>query len=200
MASKFAHDILQETRREQGQKDQNCWIFVQYLENLRRKEKSFTFRINTENKGIPSCVVWMTPAMRAAFERFGWFVCLDAMKRQLNQFHWPYVGPVVLDENRKVTVIAEAFVNSETLDQYAFIMKSIFEMAPGRTKENVAAIYGDCFLRRSLIDLIGMPLSTRVFWDHYHLLQQVWPRGLGPYWFERVRLCEWFCERGNISQ
>ncbi|MGH7974597.1 MAG: hypothetical protein ACREBR_03660, partial [bacterium] len=89
MVSKFAHDILQETRREQGRKDQNCWIFVQYLENLRRNEKGFTFRINADNKGIPSCVVWMTPAMRAAFERFGWFVCLDAMKRQLNQFHWP---------------------------------------------------------------------------------------------------------------
>ncbi|MGH7954344.1 MAG: hypothetical protein ACREOZ_00110 [Gloeomargaritales cyanobacterium] len=108
------------------------------------------------------------------------------MKRQLSNLNWPYVGPVVLDESRKVSVVAEAFISKETLDSYAFIMQSIFEMAPGRTKEKVSAIYGDCFLQQSLLDRLGMSDCTRLFWDHYHLLQQIWPKRLGPHWFAKV--------------
>ncbi|MGH7974653.1 MAG: hypothetical protein ACREBR_03940 [bacterium] len=182
LATKLAHEVLQATLLEARE----GWGMANYLENLQKKESGFTLRIARDSKGTPVGVIWITPAMRAAFERIGWFLCLGAMKRQLNDLKWPYVGPVVLDENRKVTVVAEAFVNSERLDMYSFIMRSIYEMAPGRPKEKVTAIYGDCFLKQSLLEPLGMSGSTRLFWDHYHLLQQIWPKKLGPHWFEKV--------------
>ncbi|MGH7954531.1 MAG: hypothetical protein ACREOZ_01070 [Gloeomargaritales cyanobacterium] len=55
------------------------------MEALRRKERGFTYRVSFGHDGKPDGIVWMTPTMRAAFENFGWVVCLDAMKRQ----RWP---------------------------------------------------------------------------------------------------------------
>ncbi|MGH7954494.1 MAG: hypothetical protein ACREOZ_00885, partial [Gloeomargaritales cyanobacterium] len=181
-ASLLAHEILQQTLLEK----KPGWMLENYLNNLRKRESGFTFRIARDCSGMPIGVVWMTPAMRFAFERHGLLVCLDAMKRQLNNLKWPYIGPVVIDGYKKVSVVAEAFVNAERLDTYAFVMRSIFEMAPGRPKEKVTAIYGDCFLKQSLLESLGMADTTRLFWDHYHLLQQVWPKRLGPHWFEKV--------------
>ncbi|MGH7954891.1 MAG: hypothetical protein ACREOZ_02905 [Gloeomargaritales cyanobacterium] len=112
--SQFAHEILQQTLLE----GRDRWTLARYLANLQRRESGFTYKIARDGSGMPVGVVWMTPTMRSAFERYGWVVCLDAMKRQLYSLKWPYVGPVVLDENRSICVVAEAFVNSERLDMY----------------------------------------------------------------------------------
>ena len=67
----------------------------------------------------------MTSQMRASYEMFGNFISIDAMKRQQNSLHWPYIGPCIYDENKTVAVIAESIVCAKRHKAYKFVLDSI---------------------------------------------------------------------------
>jgi len=89
------------------------WKLLHYLKLLREKDPSFTHHVAYDNEGLPTGFAWMTGTMRYAFETYGEMISLDAMKRQLNSVHWPYMAPVVLDGDKKIFVAAEGFVCGE---------------------------------------------------------------------------------------
>ena len=105
------------------------------------------------------------------------------MKRQLNTLHWPYIAPVILDENKTVAVVAESIVCAERHKAYGFVLQSVFEMAPGRPKSEVKIIASDCFVTQSLLSGLGIDSTCHLMWDHYHILEVVWPTKLGPVFF-----------------
>ena len=41
---------------------------------------------------------WQTGVMRSSFERFGHNICMDGMKRELNDKHWCYLAVTVLND------------------------------------------------------------------------------------------------------
>ena len=120
----------------------------------------------------------MTATMHANFELFGEVMFLDAMKRQLNSLYWPYVGIVVLDGDKKIALAAEGFVCGERHDAYGWSLNSLFDMAPGRTRQQVYVIYGDLFIDDPILQTCGMSFLTKIVWDHYHT-RLAWKEKLG---------------------
>ena len=99
------------------------------------------------------------------------------MKRQLNAIHWPYIGPVVLNSEKRIEVVAESLICAERHEAYVWVLQCIFKMAPRRKKETVNAIFGDCFLNSSITTSLG--IHAKVFHDHYHLCELVLPDKFG---------------------
>jgi hypothetical protein len=83
LATKHAREILQEALLT----DEHKWKVQVYMEKLASKDRGFAYHIARAADGSPTGVVWMTPAMRAAFEAYGECLFLDAMKRQQNSLH-----------------------------------------------------------------------------------------------------------------
>jgi hypothetical protein len=163
------------------------WKFLHLLENMHLADPGFTYRISYDCEGVPSGAVWMTPQMRSNYELFGSFISIDAMKRQQNSLHWPYIAPVVLDERKTVAVIAESIVCGERLVAYEFVLRSIFEMAPNRPKSDIYVLAGDCFVAQSLLETLGIADTCHLMWDHYHIIESVWPTKFGIYYFNASR-------------
>ena len=132
-ASKHVHSILRSVLNS----SEEGWKLLAMLEKMHSADPGFTFRVCKDPNGCPTGVIWMTPQMRSAFELFGNFVSIDAMKRQQNSHHWPYIGPVVLDENKTVAVIAESIMTAERHVAYEFVLNAIFDMAPRRHRSQV---------------------------------------------------------------
>lgn len=82
----------------------------------------------------PLGVVWITKAMREAWIVHGHVLHLDAMKRQLNDLYWPYVGPVAMHQEGRIVTVCESLVIEESLGMYVFVLNSLFEMERMREK------------------------------------------------------------------
>jgi hypothetical protein len=91
-----AKELLQQTLLESGGK----WNAIHYLENIKKVDPTmFEYEVaRDEVDGWPIGVIWMTQTMRESFVWLGDILFLDFMKYQMNHLHWPYHGPVVLDE------------------------------------------------------------------------------------------------------
>jgi hypothetical protein len=183
VASQHVHDILRAVLRSTD----SGWKVIAMLEKLHAADPGFTYRISRDPNGFPQGFVWMTSQMRASYELFGNFISIDAMKRQQNSYHWPYIGPCVYDENKTVAVIAESIVCAERHEAYKFVLGAIFEMAPRRPKSQINVVASDCFVTPSLLSELGISNSCHLMWDHYHILESIWPKKLGVRYFSDCR-------------
>ena len=52
------------------------------------------------------------------------------MKRTTNVQMWPYIGPTVMNELGKTTVVCESLMLEERHEAYVFVLNSMFEMDP----------------------------------------------------------------------
>jgi hypothetical protein len=129
--------------------------------------------------GSPTGVVWMTPAMRAAFEAYGECLFSDAMKRQQNSLHWPYIAIVVLDGDKKIFVACESISCAERIETYAWICNFVFTHAPRRPRKDVLMIFSDCFVTNALLQSLGIEDTCNLGWDAYHLFREDWPSYFG---------------------
>ena len=107
-------DCLQEHLKEEGQ----SWYVTSMMEYLKQSDDGFDYRICKKFDGGPCGVIWVTSAMRYNWEQYGFCLFLDAMKRDLNNFKWPYISVVVIDSYEKVRCCCEAIVSSERIDAY----------------------------------------------------------------------------------
>ena len=171
---KYADEILYETLKNSTE----GWMVVSYLQKLNEKDSMFTYRIAYDEDGVPTGFVWQTGTMRRSFELYGEILSLDAMKRTMNDLNWPYMAPVVLDGDKRIFVACEGFVCGELKDAYGFVLESLFEMSPGRGKDEVFVVYSDGFLSSDLIEHVGMTNAKHVL-DLYHLRKVDWPNAFG---------------------
>ena len=81
------------------------------FERLYDVDDGFDYRVAKDSKGRPNGYVWMTSAMRAAYEQFGDVIYLDAMAKEQNSIAWPYIGPTMLDGSNKIAVACESVTN-----------------------------------------------------------------------------------------
>jgi hypothetical protein len=124
---------------------------MDFLEKCKKGTPGFDFRLNKDEEGRPTGVVWITNIMFENWRRFGSIIFLDAMKRKLNSLHGPYIGAVALDHENRVALLCECFCLEEALDQYAFVINSLWEMEPQRKKSTIRLIFADCFLKDSFL-------------------------------------------------
>ena len=175
LATKHAREILQEALASEETK----WKVQVYMEKLSTKDPGFSYHIARAADGSPTGVVWMTPAMRSAFESFGECIFLDAMKRQQNSLHWPYIAMVVLDGDKKIFVACESISCAERIETYTWICDFVFTHAPQRQRKDVLMIFSDCFVTDSLLESLGIQNTCNLGWDAYHLFQEDWPSYFG---------------------
>ena len=182
-ATKRAREILLATLQNSG----DTWVVLQYFKNLQSTDPTFVYEVCADNDGRPVGIWWMTGEMSKAWIRYGDTLYLDSMKRQMNVFHWPYIGPVVLTSEMTVQVVCECIILEESLPAYAFTLNNLFKHGCRRPKETLRIIFGDCLLTDTLLDMIGLSQSTtRIFWDHFHLQSFVWPTALGKDLYARI--------------
>lgn len=80
--------------------------------------------------------MWMTSSMRADFERFGFLLCIDAMKAAFNKMTWPYLA-VTSNEFDTPVVICESILAGERKAAYEAVLQAMLKMAPKRKKQDV---------------------------------------------------------------
>jgi hypothetical protein len=170
-------EILRQTMQDTGE----IWVVEKFLQNMKSRVDGFDFRIPRDPEGRPVGVVWMTKEMRRSWLRYGHAIFLDAQKRKMNKLHWAYIGPTVLDSENTIEVACESLMIEESHQSSAFVLNALFEMEPRRSRKSITVIFGDCLVTDSLLPLIGLDKNnTAVFWDHYHLKEQVWKKALPP--------------------
>lgn len=118
------------------------WL-LDICKNLAAHDRELTYEIATDATGRPIGIWWRTGAMRKAWIRYGDSIYLDRMKRQMNEFHWPYIGPVVLTSEMQVQVVCESIIIEESLPSYAFVLNNLFKHGSRRPKESLRLIFGD---------------------------------------------------------
>lgn len=183
LTSKKVKEYLRQVLQEGG----DGWRVAAFLEKIKKDNQFFDYRIwYDQETGAPQGVVWMTKSMKEKWVRFGSTISLDAMKRQLNSLHWPYIAPVVQDQELRVCVIAESLMIEESYASYAFVLQSIFEMEPKRNRSTVGIIFADCIISKNFLADVGMEETSHVIWDSFHLTSKVWPEALGEHVYVQV--------------
>jgi hypothetical protein len=86
------------------------------MEKLAVKDTGVAYHIARAADGSPTGVVWIAPAMRAAFEAYGECLFLDAIKRQQHSLHWPYIAIVVLDGDKKIFEACKSISCAEQIE------------------------------------------------------------------------------------
>ena len=132
-----AKELLRSVMQDSG----GLWEAEALLRRLKEADLKFDYRIMHDETGAPVGLVYTTKIMRDAFVRFGKIISLDAMLRQYNSLHWPYIGPVILDEEWQIVPVCEMLVISESHEAYAFAMNFLFELEP-----QIHVLFSDCGL------------------------------------------------------
>ncbi len=155
--------------------------------NLLSRCEGVDFHVSRdEETGRPNGIVWMTTDMKERLIRYGRLLFLDFQKRQYNKVNWPYCGPVVLDSDLQICVVAESFFVAECIDGYVFALKSMFKMVPRFNKQSIKLIFADEFLSDEVLVYLEIIDTATLRCDHWHLVNEVWPKYFGAHW-EKVK-------------
>ena len=166
----------------------NTWRVHAYLKSLFSNAPCFDYRIGRdEQTGAATIVLWQTGTMRADFELYGCSLHLDFMKRKMNSYDWPYISVVAMDSNGSPRVVAEGIACTERNEAYVAAVKSLLDMSPGRTNEEVLAVFADGALNKNILLPQNMNLpNARFVWDGFHLTHDIWPKDFGGSWCEQL--------------
>ena len=94
------------------------------------------------------------------------------------------LGPAVLNGNKKIELVAEGILVTESLDAYDFVVTAILEMAHNRKKENIKVICRDSiFQGAGLLQSLEIRGTCFFVADQYHLIQRDWPDDFKGAWF-----------------
>ena len=140
----------------------------QYLEDIAKRDRFFTFAFSKDNSDRYNGVVWMSGIMRRSFELYGSAISLDMMKRELVEENWCYVAITSLNEYRQVTLCIEGMVCAEDFDGYKFVCSNLMKMAPGRSAKKVYIVTGDGYFSQQIVNELGFTEAMFIS-DIYHL-------------------------------
>jgi hypothetical protein len=112
--AEFMREVLQDT--DQG------WKVLGFLDRVKAGTPGFDYRVKKDDTDRPTAIVWMTAGMRRSWIRFGSTIFLDAMKRKLNSLHWPYIGPVAIDHEKRVVPLCECLCLEEALEAMLLLL------------------------------------------------------------------------------
>ena len=137
--------------RKVMQTGDTTWSAIGYLKQMQIELPGTSYRIKLDCNNIPEAILWMTPQMKLKLIRFGDILFLDAQKRPYNHFGWPYIGVTIKDGWNRVGVCCEGICATEDLEVYEWILKSLCEMVPDFKLSRIKLIFGDQFLKQSLL-------------------------------------------------
>jgi hypothetical protein len=136
-----------------------------YLKSLADCDPTFTYRVGHSSDGTTTGFIWQTGVMRSDFEKFGDVIFLDRLGQPLTDKGWPLLTFAMIDANGKVCLPSESIAIGESVDGYAWGLRSTCEMAPGRKLSDIKIIYSDGILAsETLLDKLGIQDHARLYW------------------------------------
>ena len=93
----------------------------------------------------------------------------------MNKPGWPYIGPVVRNNDNKVRVVCECICISESMEIYELIILSMEDMEPEYSRSNIRIIYADQHMTPQLLHNLGITDTCVLHGDYWHLLNIVFP-------------------------
>ena len=176
------------TSRELLREVLNSGNDAQSMESMLKKcseaDIGFKYAVAYDSNYNITGFVWQTPAMQMNFHLFGDMIFLDSMKCKQNSIDWPYIGPVIVDGDDKMAVIAEAIMCSEQIEAYFWILDQILIMTPTQKRETINIIFSDGLISTSLLDRLNISETCHLVYDVHHLLGVGgdWERRFGGMW------------------
>jgi hypothetical protein len=93
----------------------------------------------------------------------------------MNSSGWPYIAPVVKDNEMKAALAAGSIVTEETHGFYIWIIKSMAKIEPQFILSDIAIIFGDQKITDTVLQELGIAESCTLRGDFHHMLHEVWP-------------------------
>ena len=154
--------------------------FVEYMQLIAENNRGFQYQFLQNNTGTITGCVWQISVMRDNFERFGGYICIDAMKRHINTLDWPYISVVMNNELNNVCVACEAILYSERIEGYKSIIQFILDNNNKRKKEDIYVLAADGIIEQSVVkNILDLPNAIYMT-DAYHLFSGTLPSRFGP--------------------
>ena len=161
--------------RDVMQNGTTTWHALGFLRKMQSIQPGLSYRLRYDENQLPDAIMWMTPDMKNNLIRYGDVMFLDAQKNEYNHFGWPYIGITLMNGSNRICVCTEAIVTSEDLNVYAWILKTMSELVPRFSLSRIRIIFGDQFLKASLIERLGISDTVTLRCDYWHMKNQVWP-------------------------
>ena len=136
----------------------------------------FDYRELYDQKGIPTAIMYITAGMRYNLLRYGDIMFLDSQKRQYNSSGWPYIGPVIKNNENMLGVTSEGLVTSEDIDMYTWMFQAMMSIEPRWSITSLKVIYADEFLTQKLLRNLKIEDTCFLHCDYFNLMKEVWPK------------------------
>jgi hypothetical protein len=148
-ANDLYHSVLNNTMASSN----NFWKVNVYLQKLKDDDDCSNYRIARDAAtGVPIAV-----------ELYGCQLHLDFIMRRMNSYLWPYISVVVVDANGSPRCALEGIACSEKVPAYIFAVRALLEMSPGRTRDEVLAVFADSKLEPTVLLPKNMNLPKASF-------------------------------------
>ena len=183
--SEMARDLWQEFMADDANED-SMVTFTEYMEILREHNSGFRYVLLQDKSGKYTGCLWQTATMRDSFERFGGFISIDAMKRGINKFLWPYVAITMYNEMESICVGCEGIICTEREEAYRALIDFVLDSSPKRARSQIYVLSADGFVSQDIVtNKFNLPNAVFMA-DQWHLFDSVLPKRFGDYHYRRI--------------
>ena len=127
--AEMSRDLWQEYMADDTNED-SMVTFAEYMQLLAQHNPGFRHVLLQDKSGKYTGCIWQTAVMRDSFEQFGGFISIDAMKRGINKFLWPYIAITMYNEMESICVGCEGIVCTEREEAYKAMVEFVVRFSP----------------------------------------------------------------------
>ena len=158
------------------------------LELLKQSNKGFRCQLLNDTTGKCTGCVWQTSTMRDNFERFGGFVVLGAMKRELNYLLWPHMEITMQDELNMIYLVCEAILMSERKEACKALISFVCdENHSARFYNDVSVLTADGAVNHHIFAYDFQLPNAHFMEDQWYLFDLVLPNRFGETHFHSIK-------------
>lgn len=162
--------------------------FKEYMDLLKKSNKGFRYELFHDSNGKCTGCVWQTTTMRDNFERFGGFIALDAMKRELNSLLWPYMAISMYNELGMICLGCEAIVITERKEAYKGLINFVCdEKYSSHLHKDVSVLTADGAVTQNIVTHNFLLPNAHFMADQWHLFDSVLPKRFGDVHFQSIK-------------
>ncbi|GFH55396.1 hypothetical protein CTEN210_11872 [Chaetoceros tenuissimus] len=160
--------------------EESIVTFKEYMDLMVQKaDGNFKYELLSDSNGVITGCVWQTATMRANFERYGSFISVDAMKRGINKWLWPYIAITMYNELDMVCVGCESIICTERIEAYESVINFCLDNSPGRSREDIYVLTADGIITQDVVSNDFSLPNCHFMADWHHLFESL-PKLFGP--------------------
>ena len=156
------------------------------MELLAGKNRGFAFQMLQDQDGKYLGCLWQTATMRDNFERFGSMISIDATKREINTFNWPYISICMYNEMEKLCIGCEGIVCSERVEAYKALIKFCTNNSPKISRDQIYALCSDGFVTQEIVrNVFDLP-NAHFILDQWHLYDSILKKRFTQLYYDKI--------------